>query len=208
MEDQDASTLTRLDTQSCGILNRTRNAGSWPGRAHWLNRFLCGRNRKQSSLGRPAQHARHFATGPVAYAISVVAIVALGATLAFASGEMGETMKRLLQIGIAVCLVVFAAQVMSSFIARPRRSQCFSQFMLSLSLRFTSLRGDNRDQGQRDGSHGLAPLPEDEMASLDFDGPEQTIMRTSLSRPQQLLGGDESCHHGRPRHGDDGDRPS
>jgi type IV secretion system protein VirB4 len=31
-------------------------------------------------------------TGPVAYAISVVAIVALGATLAFAGGEMGETM--------------------------------------------------------------------------------------------------------------------
>ena len=57
-------------------------------------------------------------TGPVAYAISVVAIVALGATLAFASGEMGETMKRLLQIGIAVCLVVFAAQVMSSFIGQ------------------------------------------------------------------------------------------
>ena len=57
-------------------------------------------------------------TGPVAYAISVIAIVALGATLAFASGEMGETMKRLLQIGIAVCLVVFAAQVMSSFIGQ------------------------------------------------------------------------------------------
>jgi hypothetical protein len=31
---------------------------------------------------------------------------------------MGETMKRLLQIGIAVCLVVFAAQVMSSFIGQ------------------------------------------------------------------------------------------
>lgn len=28
------------------------------------------------------------------------------------------------------------------------------------------------------------------MGNLDFDGPEQTIMRTSLSRPQQLLGGD------------------
>jgi type IV secretion system protein VirB3 len=31
---------------------------------------------------------------------------------------------------------------------------------------------------------------ENEMGNLDFDGPEQTIMRTSLSRPQQLLGGD------------------
>ena len=57
-------------------------------------------------------------TGPVAYAISVVAIVALSATLAFAGGEMGETMKRLLHVGIAVCCVVFAAQVMSSFIGQ------------------------------------------------------------------------------------------
>jgi len=57
-------------------------------------------------------------TGPVAYAISVVAIVALGATLAFAGGEMGETMKRLLHVGIAVCCVVFAAQVMATFIGQ------------------------------------------------------------------------------------------
>ena len=52
------------------------------------------------------------------YAISVVAIVALGATLAFASSGMGETMKRLLRVGIPVCCVVFAAQVMSSFIGQ------------------------------------------------------------------------------------------
>jgi len=57
-------------------------------------------------------------TGPVAYAISVIAIVALGATLAFAGGEMGETMKRLLHVGIAVCCVVFAAQMMTSFIGQ------------------------------------------------------------------------------------------
>ena len=57
-------------------------------------------------------------TGPVAYAISVIAIVALGATLAFRGGEMGETMRHLLQAGIAVCLVVFAAQVMTSFIGQ------------------------------------------------------------------------------------------
>jgi type IV secretion system protein VirB2 len=57
-------------------------------------------------------------TGPVAYAISVVAIVALGATLAFAGGEMGDTMKRLLHVGIAICCCVFAAQVMSSFIGQ------------------------------------------------------------------------------------------
>lgn len=54
-------------------------------------------------------------TGPVAYAISIVAIVALGAGLAF-GGEMSESMRRLLQVGISVCLVVFAAQVMTSWI--------------------------------------------------------------------------------------------
>jgi len=57
-------------------------------------------------------------TGPVAYAISVIAIVALGATLAFRGGEMGETMRHLLQAGIAVCLVVFAAQVMRKVYSR------------------------------------------------------------------------------------------
>jgi type IV secretory pathway VirB2 component (pilin) len=57
-------------------------------------------------------------TGPVAYAISVIAIVAMGATLAFRGGEMGESMKHLLQAGLAVCCVVFAAQVMSSFIGQ------------------------------------------------------------------------------------------
>src|ERR1700733_5921475 len=57
-------------------------------------------------------------TGPGAYALSVIAIVALGATLAFRGGEMGETMRHLLQAGIAVCLVVFAAQVMTSFIGQ------------------------------------------------------------------------------------------
>ena len=66
-------------------------------------------------------------TGPVAYAISVIAIVALGATLAFAGGEMGETMKRLLHVGIAVCCVVFAAQVMTSFIGQAAEVAMFVQ---------------------------------------------------------------------------------
>ena len=56
-------------------------------------------------------------TGPVAYAISIVAIVALGAGLAF-GGEMSESMRRMLQVGIAVCLVVFASQVMASWIGQ------------------------------------------------------------------------------------------
>src|SRR4051812_49707698 len=55
-------------------------------------------------------------TGPVAYAISVIAIVALGATLAFRGGGVGETMRHLLQAGIAVFLVVFLAPVITSFI--------------------------------------------------------------------------------------------
>ena len=75
-------------------------------------------------------------TGPVAYAISVVAIVALGATLAFAGGEMGETMKRLLHVGIAVCCVVFAAQVMSSFIGQAAEIS-FSQPVHSIGQAIT-----------------------------------------------------------------------
>ena len=58
---------------------------------------------------------------------SVIAIVALGATLAFAGGEMGETMKRLLHVGIAVCCVVFAAQVMTSFIGQAAEVAMFVQ---------------------------------------------------------------------------------
>ena len=49
---------------------------------------------------------------------SVLRIAGVDPELAFAGGEMGETMKRLLHVGIAVCLVVFAAQVMSSFIGQ------------------------------------------------------------------------------------------
>ena len=65
-------------------------------------------------------------TGPVAYAISVIAIVALGATLAFAGGEMGETMKRLLHVGIAVCLRSFRCTG-DDFIHRPSRRGCHAR---------------------------------------------------------------------------------
>ncbi len=112
-------TLTRLDTQSCGILSRRGTPGSWPWQYSLDQPFPMQRKPEATFPGK-ALSTRWSPplTGPVAYAISVIAIVALGATLAFASGEMGETMKRLLQIGIAVCLVVFAAQVMSSFIGQ------------------------------------------------------------------------------------------
>jgi type IV secretory pathway VirB2 component (pilin) len=54
-------------------------------------------------------------TGPVAFAIAVVGIIACGAMLIF-GGEMSDTMKRLLQVGIAACLVVFSTQVLQTFI--------------------------------------------------------------------------------------------
>jgi type IV secretory pathway VirB2 component (pilin) len=53
--------------------------------------------------------------GPVAFAIAVVGIIACGAMLIF-GGEMSDTMKRLLQVGIACCLIVFSTQVLSTFI--------------------------------------------------------------------------------------------
>ena len=112
-------TLTRLDTQSGGVRNRIRIVYLF-GTAVLLGSAACfaAENGNNLPWEGPLNTLVTSLTGPVAYAISVIAIVALGATLAFASGEMGETMKRLLQIGIAVCLVVFAAQVMSSFIGQ------------------------------------------------------------------------------------------
>ena len=111
--------LTRLDTQSCCILSRTRNAG-FMALAVLIGSAVSFAAETGSNLPweGPLNTLVTSLTGPVAYAISVIAIVALGATLAFASGEMGETMKRLLHVGIAVCCVVFAAQVMSSFIGQ------------------------------------------------------------------------------------------
>ena len=54
-------------------------------------------------------------TGPVAFAIAVVGILACGAGLVF-GGEMTELLRRLLQVGIAVCLIVFAVQVLNNWI--------------------------------------------------------------------------------------------
>ena len=72
-------------------------------------------------------------TGPVAYAISIVAIVALGAGLAF-GGEMSESMRRMLQVGIAVCLVVFAAQVMTSWIGSGAETAPSSMLPIGLTV--------------------------------------------------------------------------
>lgn len=54
-------------------------------------------------------------TGPVAFAIAVVGILACGAGLVF-GGEMTELLRRLLQVGIAVCVVVFAVQILNNWI--------------------------------------------------------------------------------------------
>jgi type IV secretory pathway VirB2 component (pilin) len=113
------ATFTRLDTHPGSIFSRTRNAGFF-ALAVLIGSAVSFAAETGSNLPweGPLNTLVTSLTGPVAYAISVIAIVALGATLAFAGGEMGETMKRLLQVGIAVCLVVFAAQVMSSFIGQ------------------------------------------------------------------------------------------
>ena len=51
------------------------------------SRGLRCRNRNQPAVGRPLTTLVTSLTGPVAYAISVIAIVALGATLAFAAAR-------------------------------------------------------------------------------------------------------------------------
>ena len=127
-------------------------------------------------------------TGPVAYAISVVAIVALGATLAFAGGEMGETMKRLAarwhcrvlrglrrpgdgHVHRSGCGDRGGAACPRDCPARPRLHR---EGVITRTLRW----------GMVDDS--AVPL----LSETSMNEPEQTIMRTSLSRPQQLLGGD------------------
>lgn len=54
-------------------------------------------------------------SGPVAFAIAVIGILACGAGLVF-GGEMTELLRRLLHVGIAVCLIVFAVQVLNNWI--------------------------------------------------------------------------------------------
>ena len=108
---------------------------------------ICSRNRNQPALGRPADDAGYIVDRAGRLCHFGCRNRGAGATLAFAGGEMGETMKRLLHVGIAVCCVVFAAQVMSSFIgqaaeisllaAGPRNHTACS----SRSLR----EGDNRE---------------------------------------------------------------
>ena len=86
-------------------------------------------------------------TGPVAYAISVIAIVALGATLAFRGGEMGETMRHLLQAGIAVCLVVF-------FLYETRINGARVERTLRFSTTIVDSEGRKRSNGMNDIEHG------------------------------------------------------
>ena len=84
-------TLTRLDTQSCGILNRTRNAG-FLALAVLIGSTVSFAKETGSNLPweGPLNTLVTSLTGPVAYAISVVAIYALWRNARFRQRRNGR----------------------------------------------------------------------------------------------------------------------
>ncbi|MCB8963420.1 MAG: TrbC/VirB2 family protein [Bacteroidales bacterium] len=52
-------------------------------------------------------------TGPVAYAISIMAIFLCGITMAFA--DLGGGAKRFVQVGCGLSIAIFASQILTSF---------------------------------------------------------------------------------------------
>ena len=55
----------------------------------------------------------HSLTGPVAYAISIMAIFVCGITMAFADLSGGA--KRFVQVGCGLSIAIFASQILTSF---------------------------------------------------------------------------------------------
>lgn len=55
----------------------------------------------------------HSLTGPVAYAISIMAIFLCGITMAFADLSGGA--KRFVQVGCGLSIAIFASQILTSF---------------------------------------------------------------------------------------------
>ncbi len=61
----------------------------------------------------PLQAIRDSVTGPVAYAISLMGIVVAGAMLVW-GGEIGEFVRRIIMLTLAISLIVFAANILST----------------------------------------------------------------------------------------------
>lgn len=61
----------------------------------------------------PLQTIQQSITGPVAYAVSLIAIFAAGATLVW-GGEISEFTRRIIFVVLVIALMAFAAQVYSS----------------------------------------------------------------------------------------------
>ena len=64
----------------------------------------------------PLQTVETSITGPVAYAVSLIAIFAAGATLVW-GGEISEFTRRIIFVVLVIGLMAFAAQVYSSIFA-------------------------------------------------------------------------------------------
>lgn len=64
----------------------------------------------------PLQTVQQSITGPVAYGISLIAIVAAGATLVW-GGEISEFTRRIIFVVLVIALIALAAQVYSTLFA-------------------------------------------------------------------------------------------
>jgi len=147
---------------------------------------------EQPALGRPVDDAGYIVTGPVAYAISVVAIVALGATLALRrrrDGRDDETAAarrhcRLLRRlrGTGDVLVHRAGRGDFSVAASPRNHTTRS---CARGERVTT-----QNPGTGMGASSAIPVYSSPVLGESDERTGTNHMRTSLSRPQQLLGGD------------------
>jgi len=61
----------------------------------------------------PLQAIRDSVTGPIAYAISLMGIVVAGAMLVW-GGEIGEFVRRIIMLTLAISLIVFAANILAT----------------------------------------------------------------------------------------------
>lgn len=61
----------------------------------------------------PLQKVANSITGPVAFVISLLALVGCGCALAF-GGEIGEFIRRIIMLVLVIALIVFAASILKT----------------------------------------------------------------------------------------------
>ena len=65
----------------------------------------------------PLQKVRDSITGPVAYSISLLGLVAAGAALVF-GGEINEFVRRIIMLVLVISLIVFAGNILQDLFSK------------------------------------------------------------------------------------------